>query len=464
MKNSLIVSFFLLFIVFFGSIIAVGYNAAAITTLALLLGLLGVFCFNKKHINLYSILFAAGWLYLVLCYLYMKSHNFSWLLAFDAGNVFVPDTEKLLGRGGKSYFDILKEIFSDFQFFSQELYGYWAYLTFWGLLSNAFGVDLYYTLQLSTLFVFPFVGICLDKLLTENGIEESRSFKYTILICLFSIIFFYSSQILRDIHILLFYLIAIRISIREELKLSNIVKLIIIIFITCLFRIESGLFLVVAIPIYLLVTLHNSKHFAISVVVSVIILALGIAVFITNSQLILLLADSTYDGYIAGVQDSTGVIGSLQKIPIIGSILSIFYNAFQPVPFWRCLSSTYNDLFEGAAAFNIMNITRLSASFVNVMTSVFILGWLFSKSIRNNLKGKIGKPIKYHMIAGFVFLYIQSAVIDQRRMMGYYCLFYIVFFIIYHYLDAKRRSSLMEISFFLFFMIQLAGSILELIH
>lgn len=399
MRNKLVVPFLFLLVVI-GSILTVGYNAAAITTLALVFGIVAVCFIDRKRINMYVILFAIGWLYMVLCYLYMKSHNYTWLLAFDS-DFFVSSTQNYIGKGNRAYIEILREIFSDFNIFSQEMYGYWAYLTLWGILSNIFGADLYFTLQVSTLFFFPFVGICLYKLIKEYGIDEKRSFKYSIIICLFSIVFFYSSQILRDIHILLFYLMAIRISMREELKMSNIIKLIIIIFITCLFRIESGLFLVVTIPIYLLLTLKHSKYFVLSLFVSVAIIAVGVGFFVSNSQLILSLANSTYDGYIAGVQGTAGVIGFLQRIPIIGDILSIFYNAFQPIPFWRCLSSTYNEFFEGAAAYNIMNITRLPASFMNIMTSVFLLAWLFSSPIRNSMRGKIKTPIKYHPGADF---------------------------------------------------------------
>ncbi len=394
---------------------------------------------------------------MVLCYLYMKSHGFSWLLAFDSGEFFVPTTQKSLDSGQGSFINILGSIFSDYNPFEERMYGYMAYLAFWGLLGTNIGVDLYYTLQVSTLFVFPFAGLLLNRLLLRYGIDKKSSFNYSIIICVFSIIFFYSSQILRDTHILVFYLIAIEISTREKLKITNIFLLVFIIIITSLFRLESGLFLIVSIPVYLLSTLKGKKNYLSIVLLSLIFLFILGFLFLRYMNPLLSVANSTYNGYIASVQGSGGVIALLQSIPLIGDILSIFYNTFQPIPFWRCLSPTNNSLFEAEAAYNILNITRAPASFLNCMTTVYLLNWLFSESKRKKLSNIIKTPLRYQMFVGLIFLYIQSAVIDQRRIMGYYCVFYVAFLLIYHNTSRELRSSLNIITLALFLALQVLG-------
>src|SRR5690606_17450767 len=119
-----------------------------------------------------------------------------------------------------------------------------------------FGADFYLGQQVSVLLLYSFVGIVIYKLLIINNFDRKKAYKYTLVICVFSILFFYSSQVLRDVHILLLYLLGIYFTFKKEFSLINLIKIVLITYLCTTLRLESGLFMVILIPIYLLLSLQ----------------------------------------------------------------------------------------------------------------------------------------------------------------------------------------------------------------
>lgn len=104
----------------------------------------------------------------------------------------------------------------------------------------------------------------------------------------------------------------------------------------------------------------------------------------------------------------SGIIGSLQKTPVEGDVLSIIYNAVQPLPFWlKYEASVANNRPE---MYNIMTFPISFAFLFNWITLFFIIIFLINRKVIRKVRSHISKPLLYYLFVGFVFLYIQSAV------------------------------------------------------
>lgn len=447
--------FFLALVSFIGAIV-LNFQSICFAALLFFIGEI-IVRFSNVHernylIRVFHTLYNAGLLYAIACTIYMRVHDYEWLLAFDTINYFLPQTQMFIEEGNGNYLLTLKAIFEDYNIFSEHQYLYFAYTCLWGIIAQATDTDFYFVIQLSTLILFPFIGIFLYKILRLESFSTTESFKYAIYICLFSIVFSYSSQILRDLHVMLMYIIAFYITIRYKASLYSLSLLSLIIFLTFGLRVESGIFLCSFIPLMLLASIRRRGLGQYLVILSVIVLIVFYVVIQRNYQIIQMIYETNLEEYVNPIAEGTGMIGTLQKIPIIGSVLSILYNAVQPMPFWRILTPTDAAIY-GGEAYNIMNITRATSSFVNLLAIIYILYWLFSKT-----KGiQPHKAFVYQLWLGIIFLYLQSAVMAQRRIMAYYCLYYIFALMIFHKLSHKERTTLNVVATSLFIVFQIMG-------
>ncbi len=415
--------------------------------------------YKIKAVSLYQTLFLAGATYMLVCYEYMTQHNYRYLLAPDIINYFLPWTEKYVSEG--SYWVAIKEIWKNYNFFNRFHTGYFTYSTFFGFLGQSFDANFYVGQQISVLFLYPFVGILVYKLLQSNNFSNEKAYKCTLTISLFSVIFFYSSQILRDIHILLLYLMGIYLTFKKEFSLINLLKIIVIIYINTLFRIETGLFQIVLIPAYLLLTLKTSKYKSIVVASSALVFATMLAFSILYLDKIQFTYERNKKGYSDEIISGDGMISTFQKVPIAGDFASIIYNAVQPLPFWaRFQYSGEGGL--GPETYNIMNFPLSFSSFFNWFVIVYLFSWLFIKEIRKRTKGYISEPLQYQLWIGLAFLLLQSAVVSQRRLMAYYVIYYILFFIIFNRTEKDSRKYINAVAVGSFALLQLVGFIYKI--
>lgn len=86
---------------------------------------------------------------------------------------------------------------------------------------------------------------------------------------------------------------------------------------------------------------------------------------------------------------------------------------------------------------------------------VAVLCWLFNKKCWKRVNLRISLPLKYQLWIGFVFLFLQSAVVSQRRLLAYYVVFYILFFVIYRYTPYNVKRQVNFIVIFGFLILQL---------
>ncbi len=446
----------------FGALI-VDFQTMSYMWLILLFGNVLSYALNKgkdkiKAVKIYNILFFSGAIYMLMCYSFMTYHGYNYLLAPDIYGYFLPWTEGYLNEG--SYWNALTEIWQDYNFFNRFHTGYFTYATFFGFIGQMFNANFYVGQQISVLFLYPFVGILIYKLLQLNNFNSKKSFKYTLIISLVSVIFFFSSQILRDIHILLLYLIGIYLTFKKEFSIINLFKIIVVIYINTLFRIETGLFLIVLIPTYLLLTLETNKYKSIVVGFSIMIFLSMITLFVIYYNQVQFLFERNQEAYTESVMAGSGMIATLQKIPIAGDFASIIYNAAQPLPFWGRLQYSGGSL--GPEVYNIMNFPRSFASFFNWIVIIYVMAWLFFSQIRRKSKKNISKPLKFHLWIGLVFMFIQSAVVSQRRLMAYYVIYYIFFFIIYNSINKSDKKYINIVAVGSFVLLQLVGLIYKI--
>lgn len=392
---------------------------------------------TKQIIRIYQIVFSAGFAYICICYLFMTSHGYEYLLAWDIHNYFMPKIIEFLAHG--SITSAMEENWSGFNLFSRYHSGYFGYLIPFAYLSDSLGANLYVSMQFSTLLIASLSAVVVFKLLLVNQFKPKKAFKYAIIICLFSVLFFYSTQLLRDIHIMFLYLLGIYLTFEKKFSLSRLAKLIIVILLSCTLRIETGLFQFILVPVYLLLTMQQSKKKVAAVSMSAVIAVGGLFMLATYSNQVVSILKNNSEIYLESDKGS-GVIGTLQNIPVAGNVLSVIYNAVQPLPFWSKL--TTNDDFR-PESYNIMTFPLSFASLFNWIALFYISAYMFNGKIRRKVSKNISKPLLYQLYIGFIFLYIQSAVISQRRLMAYYVIFYILFYIVYTTVTKKSREHLM---------------------
>lgn len=425
-----------------------------------LLGMSITYLMNKKErkylIKIYHALFTGGGIYMLLSYFYMTHNNYEFLLAYDIHEYFLPRTQLYLSGG--TLVGSLEVIWADYDFFNRFQSGYFTYAVFFGYLAQWFDANFYLSQQISVLFLFSFVGIVIYKMFKVNGFSTKKAYRYTLIISFFSILFFYSSQVLRDTHILLLYLLATYLTFKKDFSIVNLLKLIAVIYICTTFRLESGLFLVILIPVYLLLTMQRSRNksialfFSVTLSIGAIILSSNFLVQIENT------VEANQASYVDHITETGGMIAMFQRIPIAGDFASIIYNAVQPLPFWSRLSTNSNSI-EDQAVYNIMNFPRSFASFFNWFVIITIIVSLSFKKVRLRVGKYISKPLKYQLWIGMLFLFLQSAVISQRRLLAYYVIYYILFFIIYNQLKEEEKKYINVFAIISFVALQLVGLI-----
>ncbi len=403
-------------------------------------------CFTK----VYAMSFAVNSLYAALCFAYMHAHGYSYLLTFDTDNVIMPLLNDYLSSG-KGYFDTLSIIWSQYDFFDRFQVGYYSYLYTWGYFVKGVSssIDAYFVIQLAHYAFSAFIAPLLYKVLVLSDVPQKKAIRYSLIIALCSILFFYSSTIIRDgmIATIMLYIYYVMM---HEFKMSNILKIIVSIYLISTLRIESGLFCVVFIPFYYYLWMakkgSRSAYFMAFLIVGMLVLGF----FISNYSRVAAVYNFNYEAYIEGVDEGSGVIGFLQRIPVLGNILSIFYIAFLPLPCWsKMFVSATLTLPE---CYNVMCFPLAIAAFFNTYIICYLGRFLLSGMKMQ--KGEM-RFLFILMIPAFLLLYLQSAVVAQRRVMAAYAVFYLVWAVIHNSQSKKFNSETLFFAIIFFSVIQI---------
>jgi hypothetical protein len=372
----------------------------------------------SKEIKIYSILFLTGYLYILVSYIYMQINNYNYLLILDTAKTFYPNTKDYLSHGNivKSF----NEIWNNFTLFKRSNAGYYSILTIFGYISMLIGSELYVSLQIGTLFLTSFTGILIYKISLKSNIDISNSFRNTLYICLCSYFFFYSTLILRDSIIALLFLLICSVFFSSN-KFINVILIFLLSLSIMFLRVESGLFAFLFIPLYV-VHIFKKVSKMLKLYYAFLLFSVLFTIFIVvkdNLEIFFTVYNNNQDNYIADVEEGSGIIGSLQKLPpIISDALSVVYTAIQPIPFWTKLStSSYYSIPE---CYNIMAFPTAVAGFFNFASLFYIIRAIIMKHIN------INRTFKLLLFMAMLFLFLQSAVVSQRRVLFAYALLYIV--------------------------------------
>lgn len=403
---------------------------------------------RKRIISLYILFFSCNVIYVLLCNIYMHFYGYNYLLAYDTKNVILPTLNEFLNKN-VNLIDVIRNIWSDYSFFDRFQTGYYTHMAVWGWIANKYNCDFYYTIQLSHLTVGAIIPILIYIILKNWITESKKAYIYSVIIGLSSIIFYYCNIILRDVFICVLMLYIFNICIKG-FTYKGLLKIAVALFIMTTFRIESGLLCTIFIPVYFLSTSNRNSTFF-KICIGFIVL-LGVVVYVYSNYFgeISLLYHNNYEAYSEGVSEGKGVIATLQRLPpIIGDFLSILFTAVTPIPCWVKLFEDFNP--SRPECYNIMNFPMIPAVFFNTYIVIYLLAFVFRRKfiILKNIK-----PLYILMIPGTVFLMLQSAVVAQRRIMGVYVLFYVLWAIVHYNSPNKTNKKVLSYSIVIFSLLQ----------
>lgn len=406
---------------------------------------------DKGFATVHAVSFVVNTLYAVLCFAFMRGHGYNYLLTFDTDNVIMPMLNHFL-TSGHSYWATIGDIWSQYDFFDRFQVGYYSYLYTWGYFTQTLGmgIDNYFVIQLAHYAFASFIAPLLYKILLLNGIERKKAIRYSLVIALCSILFFYSSTIIRDgmIATLTLYIYYVMM---HSPTFSNYVKVIIAVYLISTLRIESGLFSAIFIPLYYYIWMGRKDGGISYFFVFFIIAVFGLSLFIMNYSRAVAVYNFNYATYVEGVDEGGGVIGFLQRIPVLGNILSIIYIALLPMPFWAKMF--VSGAFSRPECYNLMCFPIAIATFFNTYIITYLFWYLCSGM--KLTKGKF-RFLNLLMIPGFALLYLQSAVVAQRRVMAAYAVFYMIWAMIHSSASKKLNNDVLLMASTLFIIIQLS--------
>jgi hypothetical protein len=208
------------------------------------------------------------------------------------------------------------------------------------------------------------------------------------------------------------------------------------------------------IPVYLFfnLKLSNRKKYLIIIPITIaIIFGFFVAIYIHD----------VYDVYEKSTQvyvesdKGGGFIGTLSAIPVFGRFLAIIFNFLLPIPFWSRFG--YGGNVDKIEIYNIMNFPHSLSSFFNWFVFVYLTIFIITKGIRKRVLKILNKRLIYHLFIGIIFLYLQATVIAKRRIMMYYCIFYILFFLINECLTIREKRINLILVIIGFILLQFIG-------
>ena len=406
-----------------------------------------------KAQKLYRVFLLLLLLYVTACYIYMKLNGYSFLLAFDTINVFIPTTENYLA--GNSINEAIKDIWQDYNVLNRLQVGFYTFLVLIGGGARFFDADIYLSLQIGLITLCASIPVLIYYIFSRIlDLSEHKSETYALSISVFSSIFFYSANILRDgmIAVLIVYTIYLML---KHYSNRNLAAIILNIFIISTLRIETGLMMISFIPFYFYIIKKDHSYTFISIIVAFSLLCFALQIIGENINGITQVFDDNRAYYVEGIENQTGIIGALQKLPFgISHFLSIIYTMLNPVPFWMKMDVTYNA--ELPECYNIMLFpTGISAFFNTFIIVIFVMQAVFHTKIKQNTK-----KLKIILIPVLISLFLQAAVVEQRRVIGLYAIIYIFAFLYYVNMNSQQRNHILMLSTVAFLFINIIGLII----
>lgn len=412
-------SFFLLIII---NILDASYSTMFASSIVYIIGLLYSFTVDKNNryqsVKLFLTIYSV---YLISAYIFSFSfHDGNYFLMSDPLS-YIEEFSIIRDNSIEFYLDYFYDCYFNLAD-NNALHNSYVRLSVLFAKSYLDGGGVLYLTLMHTLFGILSCTV-LYKILLKYFTSRD-AYKYALLFGVFSLFHFYSAVILRDIIIAFLYLLVLKI-ILEPFSYRGLFKLIILLLITWGIRLYSGLFIVVFILYYIYVSLGNSKY-------KPIIVPLFISVFIgiiisSNMVIEQSLEEIRYyqEFSTERVMASEGLSSYLINLPIgIKQIVLTLYSQFHPFPPFSPLLSA----------------STFSQFYMSILVFIYSVWWafiFFPLLIYLFFKGafkKIKLEFRLLFIIALIFIMVNTAHIDVRRMMPVYPILYLIYLFIKKYI------------------------------
>lgn len=259
-----------------------------------------------------------------------------------------------------------------------------------------------------------FINVFIYKTL-RFYVPGKPAFRYTVIFSLLSVTFAYSPWILRDIHIMFFYVVGFYL-IHKEFSLANILLLFVLQYIVSEFRVASGLAFFFFPLFYLYFKGSNYKYrkiiylFLLVAFIFILIKSFG-AINSTINKL------NNYQTFTEDAVSSIGGISTyLYRLPAgIKQLAIMVFSQIQPFPPW-------GDIEDVTTVFEVLSKVFFGAAAVFWSYVAYITIVSFGRH-----HTKIPKTLLYGVIFSFLLLLANTSNMNIRRIMAVYPILFIFF-------------------------------------
>lgn len=393
---------------------------------------------KRVYGKIFSISFLSCFVYAIICFIYMKYHNYEYLLTTDTITSYVPQVSELTNYSWNQIIDTV--LFSDNLYYRHSgiILFYW---TFVSKISSLFDSEIYFNLQISVFFLSSFIPVFLYRILKQHNIPSAHN--YALIYFFFSVVFYYSTLILRDAPIALLYVIAF--SYYSDNFWKKTIVFIITATLVYFIRPQMGAFLCL---FYICSFIPDrSNRNAIQLISLLVAFIAVLFVYIRIDIFDALAEQELYDEkIIENAQNATLYI--FNDLPVfVREFCMAVYIHLSPIPCWSFMGLTILNETN-----NFMSFPRMIAVLYNFIVLVFIAyGIPFIKGYLPRLKDRA------LLYGSFLFLMLQVSSTEQRRLMICYPILFLFASLVYQKLSIPRRRFLFFVSLSLFFIFQFIG-------
>jgi len=402
--------------------------------------------FRKNALLIFEITYIMFFIYALVCFNFMTTHGYDHLQSFDGINVYIPYTQELLNTN--SLHDLIDKIYSTSKYsFIGSILIPFVYI---GKLSSLIDSEFYLTIQLVIMLFASWTAVVIYNILLLNNISNKQALIYTLLYSIFSIHFYMSTYIVRDMPISFFFTLLIYFSFKS-FTLKRLGIMILFVVLIASIRLSSGLFSLLYIFLVLFLSLKEGNGLKKIIVFSFFTSALFLLIFyIDLIKATFELKQLQYKAIEAAAGTST--VASFNLLPPgLSHIVKAMYNQFMPIPSWRTMVET---TFR-PESYNIMNFPIISATLFRYCMWFIILIGFSSKRIRTLIMSN--KIVLYNILIALLFIAIQSDTMGHRRLLGVYPVFFLLSILIYQYLNNKNKKYILLMACGVFTLLQTVG-------
>ncbi len=393
----------------------------------LIIGVGMLFCIGVQQPNrggAFKTLFFVATIYMISAYIFS--------LSFDQNNSFaVSDSMRYLQyyQDSRSYFRGLDYLMETYMGFADNNGLYNSYIQFWAALGNndLDGASVFYMTLAQTLFGV-LCSIALFRIISRYF--PKNAVRYTVSFSCCSLFLFYSSVIIRDITIALFFIYALD-YLKQDFKYYRLFLLIVFSIIVMGIRLYTGLFYLVFSFCYVALDLTKNAGKKSTIVLLVLTGLLLLPIVVTST-----LGEQTqvelelYDEF-GTSRNESGLYAKLSKLPPGAKQIALtLFSQISPFPPQSLLfeASTFSQVYMGLDYI----VFEIFWFFI-----FFVLAYLCI--IRGKYKLFEKNELVLLLIA-LLFIVVNTSHIDIRRMLPVYpCIYFL-------YLSIKSQTSHEEFS------------------